>query len=156
MRRRLRCLFLAVAVLGCALLCPSCDLFQPKAGLTLNVEYSEAANSIVLSVSGAPQEGVAGVFVEAEAMQFNPGRVLLTGIHGSNDFAVLSHHFNNVDGEVSIVAVNPTAGIRNGVIATITVLRLEEGDPGIIVDPTGIHLVDSYSVELRDFELRSN
>ncbi len=156
MRKRLTCLVLTAFLLGCLLLCPSCALFRPTGPFALSVEYSDEADSIVLSVSGAPQQGVAGLFVEAEAMQFDPDRVLLTGIHGFNDFAILSHHFDNVEGKASVVAVNPTTGIRNGVVATITVLQVEEGDPGIVIDPTGIHLVDSHSAELYDFQCASN
>ncbi len=156
MQRQLRYPLSAAALLGCVLLCSSCTWFQPRRELALNVEYSEDTNSIVLSVSGAPEQGVAGLFLEEGALQFDTDKILLTGMHGSNDFTILSYHFDNVDGGATVVAVNPTKGIRNGVIATISFLQVDEGDPGIDLDPDSISLVDSYNMELGGFELRTN
>ena len=153
MQRLLRYLLSAAALLGCALLCSSCTWVQP---VRVNVEYSEDTNSIVLSVSGAPEQGVAGLFLEEGALQFDTDKILLTGMHGSNDFTILSHHFDNVGGGASVVAVNPTNGIRNGIIATISFLQVGEGDPGIDLDPDSVSLVDSYNMELEGFELWTN
>ena len=125
-------------------------------GFALNVEYSEGTNLIVLSVSGAPEQGVAGLFLEEGALQFDTDRILLTGVHGSDDFTILSHHFDNVAGGASVVAVNPTKGIRNGVIVTLSFLQVGEGDPRIELDLDSVFLVDSYNMELEGFDLRVN
>ena len=156
MQRRMRFLLVVTVLLGCALLCSSCAWLQLERGLALNLEISEDTNSIVLSVSGAPKQGVAGLLIETGALQFDTDTILLTGIHGSNDFTILSHHFDNVEGGATVVAVNATKGIREGVIATMSFLRVGESDPGIDLNPDGVSLVDCYNMKVEELELWTN
>jgi len=154
MRRKLWRLPFLAPLLLCMVLLPGCVWFKTANTFVLNVEYSDDTSSYVLSVSGAPEQGVAGIFVAPGALRYNTDAILVAGIHGASDFTILSHRFDNVVGEVSFIAVNPTRGIRSGSIAVISVVSMGEGDPNLVLDPAGVHLVDAYNGRLEGFVIR--
>ncbi len=156
MRERMKSLLIVIGAFGCLALLAGCALIQPAGALTLNVGYSEESSSVQLSITDGPEQGLSGIFIEASALRFDPSVIRLSSVHGSNDFAVLSHSFDNRNGEASIVAVKAVGGIRNGVIATLTFVRIDDGNPGISVDPGGVHLLDAADAPIESFCVLSN
>jgi len=129
------------------------DLGQKHPVLNVELQETTQAITLVISLSGAGKEEVAGVSIADEGLIFDNSKIILNSIYGSNDFSILFHKFNNVNGCASVVAVNPTRGLKTGVIATIGCSRIGVGDPQFELRESRVTLLNDNNVKITSFSV---
>ena len=140
---------LIILLFGSTLLLTSCLGSSPLGGAPTALTIQFGVHTLTVHAQNMPGGGLASLEAKAGGFTFDPKKMEVLGLTPASGWDLLASQIDNTTGEVRFAVVNPTEGVTDGDVLTITIQRKgTSGSLRVHWDKTKLTLGDANNQEI--------